>query len=58
MTLARPKARQVQRINTMIGTTNDCAETPITSAESAKKVLVIGLLFANALVYADLSTSA
>lgn len=56
----------MQIINTTTGVIKDTtpgmskydAETLIKSAESAKNVLVIGLLFANALVYADLSTSA
>jgi hypothetical protein len=40
----------VQIVNTTIGTINVGEETLIASAESAKKVLVVGLLFANALV--------
>jgi len=48
----------VQITNIVIGTIIDCAETVRISTESAKKVLVIGLHFANAFVYADLSTSA
>ena len=37
-------------VNTTIGTTYVGAETHIISAESAKKVLVTGLFFANAFV--------
>jgi hypothetical protein len=44
--------------NTNMGTMNVGELTLIISAESAKKVLVIGLHFANAFVYADRSTSA
>jgi hypothetical protein len=53
-----PKVKLVQIINTTTGTTKDNTpdtsknddETLIKSAERAKKVLVIGLFFANALV--------
>jgi len=40
------------------GMSNVEAKTIIKSVESAKRVLVIGLVFASLLVYADLSTSA
>jgi len=40
----------VQIVSTTIGTINVGAETLIASAERAKKVLVMGLLFASALV--------
>jgi hypothetical protein len=48
----------VQIAKIVIGTIIDCAETVRISAEIAKKALVVGLHFAIAFVYADLSTSA
>jgi hypothetical protein len=45
----------VDNAKTIIGTITVGAETLMKSAESEKKALVMGLLFANLLVYADLS---
>jgi hypothetical protein len=50
LTLARPRIKIEHIVNTTTGTTYVGAETLITSAESAKKVLVTGLFFANAFV--------